>query len=264
MHRLFEIASSITTPIGLAALALLVLYAVLRQVLRSGTFSPLSGTDSAKLLGRIISVMGLLAVLCVLVYLVLTLVPYFLSRHVEAGQNAATIAPAPAPVVPPPSHRRVDLQVLRNLTYVLDGEPVTLTDGALEFTPTQTGDAHSDLAPQYVYLTQWAFGDLQGTGTEDAVAVLQKSDGGSGIYYYLVPVLGEAGRVVADTEGYVLGDRLQFRRIQIQAGEIGITALMHRETDPLSQPSLLRELTFRYQMGKLVCLTLPCSEVQDR
>lgn len=259
MHRLFEIASSITTPVALAALALLVAYAALSQMLRSGMFSTLSGSDSAKLLGRIINMVGLLAVLCLLVYLVLMLVPYFLSRHADGEQSAATTAHASAgPVL---SHHRVDLQALRNTTYLLDGEAVTLTDGTLEFVPPQTGDPSSDLIPQYVYLTQWAFGDLQGTGTEDAVALLQKSDGGSGIYYYLVPVLSKPGRVDADTEGYILGDRLQFRRLEIQSGEIAITALMHRETDALSQPSLLRELKLRYREGKLVCLTPPCSEV---
>lgn len=262
MSELFEIAGSISTPIGLAALGLLVVYALLALMLRAGLFSRLSSADSAVLLGGTIHWVGALAALCVLVYLATVLV----ARSSPERNGAAPVPVVTAPISPSPTptSRGVDPQSLRNMTYVLDDERITLIDGALEFAPAQTGDARADASPLYVYLTHWALGDLQGNGTDDAVAVLQKSDGGSGIYYYLVPVLAKGGRIVADAAGFVLGDRLQFRRIEIDGGEVRITALMHRETDALSQPTLLRELRLKYHEGQWVCLTKPCSEIQGK
>jgi len=153
----------------------------------------------------------------------------------------------------------ITAEALKNLSYKIDDEIITINDGKREFNPDSDKGMHEKAI--FVYLTDYAFGDLDGDGNIDAIAVLQVTDGGSGIYYYLSPVFNDHGSPKIVGSAYVLGDRLDFRNISIQNCKIDIQLMMHRPEDGLCCPTLFRSLEFAIKDQGLQCKTEPCSEI---
>jgi hypothetical protein len=153
----------------------------------------------------------------------------------------------------------LSMDALKNLTYKIDDDSITLQEGMREFIPDAEQGMHEKTIA--VYLTDHAFGDLDGDGSIDAIAVLQKSDGGSGIYYYLAPVFNDKGTGKQYGKVYVLGDRLQFRSVSIHDGKVTVELMMHGPNDGLCCPTQFRTLEFILKNRALQCTTEPCSEV---
>jgi hypothetical protein len=100
--------------------------------------------------------------------------------------------------------------------------------------------------------TQTAFGDLDGNGSEDAVAILQTSSGGSGDSTYLAAVLNDAG-VAKPVASIFLGDRIVVKSLTIAGGKITADWLDRKPGDPMSSaPSVETSKQFVLQDGKLV------------
>ena len=259
MNEFLKTALSVSNPRGLAALSCTLIFLVGLAILRAKVIPALTPGAGAKLLKRLVDWLGVLAIIVVLIYGANTLLPFW--SHQEAPPKPERAAPISSTPLPRPT---IDVATLKNLTYVLDGEKITLRDGKREFGSPDIGDRASDVVPAFVYLTDWAFGDITGDGSNGAVAVLQKTDGGSGIYYYLVPVTSSGGKIQSSTDGYTLGDRLEFKSIEINSGHVNLAVLMHRDSDPGAQPSWFRHLDLAYVNGKLVCQTKPCSELDEQ
>ncbi len=153
----------------------------------------------------------------------------------------------------------LSMEALKNLTYKIDDDAITLQDGKREFIP-ETERTMSDKTI-VVFLTDHAFGDLDGDGSSDAIAVLQATDGGSGIYYYLAVVLNDKGTAKQYGTAYLLGDRLQFRSVSIHGEKVTVELMMHGPNDGLCCPTQFRTLVFTLKDQTLQCNTNPCSEV---
>lgn len=168
---------------------------------------------------------------------------------------ANSSAQPPVPIAYPP----LSMEVLKNLTYRIDDDFITLQDGKREFAPDTGRELpDKDIA---VYLVDHAFGDTDGDGNSDAIAVLQASDGGSGIYYYLATVFNDRGTARSYGKAYVLGDRLEIRSVSIQGEKIIVQLMMHADNDGLCCPTQFRTLEFVLKERKLQCTTEPCSEI---
>jgi hypothetical protein len=157
------------------------------------------------------------------------------------------------PTWPPIAH-----DALKNLTYQIDDEHITLQNGEREFDP-QVGDQLHEKA-LFAYLVDHAFGDLDGDGNSDAVAVLQVSGRGTGKYYYLSVVYNDRGTAKVAGRAFDLGDRVHFRSLAVVDGKIQAELLMHGLDDGLCCPSVLRSLEFVVRNRALVCTTLPCPD----
>lgn len=100
--------------------------------------------------------------------------------------------------------------------------------------------------------TQTAFGDLNGNGTEDAVAILQTSSGGSGDSTYVAAVLNEAGAAKPVASVY-LGDRIVVKSLAIADGKITAAWLDRKPSEPMSSaPSVETSKKFVLQGDKLI------------
>ena len=100
--------------------------------------------------------------------------------------------------------------------------------------------------------TQTAFGDLDGNGSEDAVAILQTSSGGSGDSTYVAAVLNDAG-VAKPVASIFLGDRIVVKSLSIAGGKITASWLDRKPGDPMSSaPSVETSKQFVLQDDKLV------------
>lgn len=262
MPDLLKAAVAITGPYQLVALCVIVLWLIVRTIFRSTKIAVLSDSHSANLLtllsSKTLNAILVVAVLAIICNFGVTFAKLYFSRPSIVDHTVVPPTTTAAPVQAP-----ISGDDLRNLTYSLDGDPVTLSDGKIEFGDPDNASGNADDVVD-ASLVQSVFGDLTGDGRTSAVAVLQKSGGGSGIFYYLVPVVRVHGQLNSSAEGYMLGDRLQFRRLQIKAGRVEVDVLMHRPSDSMATPTRLSHLTFTFRDGQLHCTSLPCSESDEQ
>ncbi|WP_137009476.1 hypothetical protein [Aquitalea aquatilis] len=175
-------------------------------------------------------------------------------QSINQQQSSSAISASATTTNPP-----LSMDMLRNLTYKLDGEIVTLQDGKREFTP-ETDNGLNEHATA-VFLTDHAFGDLNGHGSNDAITVLQKSDGGSAINYFLAAIFNKHGMAEQHGEAYFLGDRVDIKSISIQNHIVTVQLMMHGPNDPLCCATQFRILKFALKGETLQCTTEPCSEI---
>ncbi len=156
----------------------------------------------------------------------------------DGSSASSTSDPASTPESRPAAGISEDS--LANLTYPstwgVDGE-VTLTDGRGE------GDsAPGSAATTTVDLHQHAFGDLDGDGIGDAIAVLVTDPGGSGTFYDLYAINGANNAV---SEPLELGDRIT--DLQIAIGTDGSVEAIYTDRDGTPH-----NLLMSYDAGQLV------------
>ena len=144
-------------------------------------------------------------------------------------------APAAAPMVT----QRLTLEQLRNAEYFLpllgdEDTPIRFEDGegSIAYGEGATERDYAGIDNDTV-----AFGDLDGDGIADAVAVVFISGGGSGTFIHLVAVLDRDGAPEQAARVY-LGDRVQVESVTIASGEIVMEMLAHRRSDGLCCPTL--------------------------
>lgn len=95
---------------------------------------------------------------------------------VVSAQPEKTPSSAPA-VVQAQTWPPIALEMLKNSTYQINGEYITLQNGKREFNPDSGRGIHDKAI--FVHFVDHAFGDLDGDRNADAIAVLQVSNGGS-------------------------------------------------------------------------------------
>ena len=165
------------------------------------------------------------------IYLIVTL-SLWLSLTACGGQ-------AGVPAVSP-----LTVEQLKNAEYQSEfpaSGKAKLTDGAYEeeIVPGSATKLIIELSDQY------AIGDLNGDGTDDAVAILVADPGGSGTFYHLAAVINQNG-TPKHTATEFLGDRVQLKSVSIESGEIAVEMTKHGPDDPMCCPTL--EVTQKYKL----------------
>ena len=151
------------------------------------------------------------------------------------------------------------LETIKDLTYQIEGEYITLQKGKREFNPDLDQGIHEKAI--YVDLVDHAFGDLDGDGSSDAIAVLTVSaGGGNAIMYYISTIYNDHGSPKVIGPAYALGDRLLLRSISIHDHKVTIQLMMHKPDDAMCCPTLFRTLEFIIQDKTLTCITEQCTE----
>jgi hypothetical protein len=133
------------------------------------------------------------------------------------------------------------LQQLRNADYALPisrdrRQPLRLVEGAA-LLPEREGRVR-------LLEDDVAYGDLNGDGRSDAVAVLALAPGGSAALIYAVLVLNEGG-ALRQVEAELLGDRVRVGRISIARNEATVIYLTQRLTDRMCCPTQWTSRTLR-------------------
>ncbi len=155
--------------------------------------------------------------------------------ELEIVAESDTPAEAGATVAPD-----LTLDQLRNATYPLDVAPggeAQLVDGSFSApaAPDSASEIMVDLSDSAAS-GGIAYGDIDGDGVPDAAVVLVAETGGSGIFYYLAPVLNRSGTPEA-LAPVLLGDRIEMQALSVEAGEISVDMLTAGPDDPLCCPT---------------------------
>ncbi len=153
-------------------------------------------------------------------------------------------------------YRPLSVNALNNLTYSTVFDTVTLRNGKYErnvLIDIEEG-SYDRLS---VMIVDHAFGDLDGDGDDDAVVVLGIYSGGSGYFYYLVPVFNERGTPKTFNSGAELGDRIELHDISIRNGIVAVKLTTQGLFDPLCCPTSSRSLKYYANSKKLYpCLSI--------
>lgn len=122
----------------------------------------------------------------------------------------------------------------KDATYIIDGQPVTLSGGYSEI-PIAPGSASKTITE---YFGNEAVGDLNGDGTPDIAFLLTQTSGGSGTFYYVVVAL-KTSNGYQGTNAVFLGDRIAPQNTEIQNGEVIVNYADRNPAEPMTaQPSL--------------------------
>jgi hypothetical protein len=136
---------------------------------------------------------------------------------------------------------------LKNATYLIEGEPITLVDGLAE-KDIVSGSASKQITK---FFGDETVGDLNSDGRPDVAFILTQDNGGSGTFYYVAAAL-------ATTTGYqgtnaiFLGDRIAPQSTQIQGGEAVVNYADRNPGEPFAaQPSVGVTKYFKIVDGNL-------------
>ena len=127
------------------------------------------------------------------------------------------------------------IERLRGATYdnVFE-EPVTLVDGRFEAEPFAPGAATRPVVT--LVPGAMAKGDLDGDETDEAVVVLARNSGGSGVFVYLAVVRESRGNP-DNIATLSLGDRVRVTALSIDDGKIIADLVEHGPNDPMCCPT---------------------------
>lgn len=104
---------------------------------------------------------------------------------------------------------------IRNATYIIEGQEVTLKDGISEVSITP--DSATKVVTEY--FGNEVMKDFNGDGKNDTAFIVTQTTGGSGTFYYVVVALNTDNGYVG-SEGYLLGDRIAPQTTELGQGNI--------------------------------------------
>lgn len=126
-----------------------------------------------------------------------------------------------APVAQSPANP-LTLQALKNTTYTLpQAGTFTLTNGT-----AQQGNTSLSL------ISPIAVGDIN----QDAAVILALNSGGDSTFMYLAVVVVQ-GNTLSNLDTYPLGDRVRIQSLRVKGGQIRVTMLRPKPTDPPCCPT---------------------------
>lgn len=134
------------------------------------------------------------------------------------------------------------VQALPNLTYTID------TGSSRDFALREGRYMSMAERIDVRLLEPRAFGDLDGDGFTDAVALLVYDGGGSGRFVYLAPVLGRPDGPRA-LPAILLGDRVQVKALAIDGGEVQVTLCERAAGAPMASAEC-HDVTRRYALSE--------------
>lgn len=163
-------------------------------------------------------------------------------------QSPTLIPPNEEPTIPPPPTQNPALtwDQLKNGQYYLAGEDriYQLTDGVFS-----EGNDSNKVEVRLFPLT--AYGDLNGDAVGDAVVLLAKDTGGTGVFISLAAVLSQKG-LPAQLGAAFIDDRPLLTGLTITDGKIILDATIHFIDDPMCCPSVPVQVTYRIDNDRLV------------
>ncbi len=134
-----------------------------------------------------------------------------------------------------------------NATFFFDEGLVTLKDGRSSV-PISGGS----IAIETTLSDTISYGDINGDGKNDTVALLIQTGGGSGVFVYLASYV--SGNVeYKGSNAIFIGDRISPKSIEInQSGLITLKYLDRKDDEPMAaEPSILVEKNFVYKSGSI-------------
>jgi len=137
-----------------------------------------------------------------------------------------------------------------NATYTgIEESPVTLSGGLHQgepFVPGGASRARLRLVPGF-----WLSGDLDGDGAPEAIVLLDASSGGSGTDVYLAALSRDGDRVV-ELGTALVGNRVQVRGAQVDAGRVVLDVVQAGPTDAMCCPGDEATRAFAFEGEALV------------
>ena len=132
-----------------------------------------------------------------------------------------------------------------NATFTIDDEVITLSAGRNE----RNIAPGSALVEETVLLDQFAYGDINADGKEDAIFFLARYGGGSGTFIYLAAFV--SGPVTyRGSEAIFIGDRVSPQSISINKTTVTVKYLDREADEPLAaEPTVLTTKQFSYRVG---------------
>jgi hypothetical protein len=164
----------------------------------------------------------------------------------------ATLVPAtPVPVKPTPAATTASRDP-RNATYAINGQPVTLVNGAAE-EPAAPGSAEKIVTR---YFGNAAEVDLNDDGRMDSAFLLTQITGGSGTFFYVAAALQNPAGTYQGTNAIFLGDRIAPQSTNIDPNNPAQFIVNYADRapgEPMSaQPTQGVSKTFKFDNGTLV------------
>ncbi len=137
---------------------------------------------------------------------------------------------------------------VKDATYIIDGQPVTLVNGTAE-TEIAPGSASQQITK---YFGNEATGDFNFDGKADVAFLLTQDNGGSGTFYYLAVALG-TDKGYRGTNAMLIGDRITPKSVEFQNDEIVVNYSDRNPGEPFSvAPSLGMTKYFEIVCDQLV------------
>ncbi|MEI6041964.1 MAG: hypothetical protein WCQ00_00100 [bacterium] len=127
-----------------------------------------------------------------------------------------------------------------NFSYDIEGEKITLANG------TSTSDIVPGSAEKLetTVFDKPAIGDLNNDKENDSAVLLVQDSGGTGLFYYVVSVMNNAG-VIKNTNSIFIGDRIEPISIKIRNGKIELVYIDRNTDEPMSaEPTVRTVKTF--------------------
>lgn len=139
-----------------------------------------------------------------------------------------------------------------NTTYIIQGQEVTLTNGASS-EPAAPGSAST--IDTTVWSDNYPTGDLTANGKTDAAVILVQNTGGSGEFFYVAASLTtDVGTL--GTNAVLLGDRIAMQNYSINDGIILVNYAVQAEDAAMSDtPSEAMSKWFKVESGILIEVT---------
>jgi hypothetical protein len=157
--------------------------------------------------------------------------------------------------------KHLSMDALRHAAYDIPNVGrVTLKDGAFD---RESSDSLGRSPVHIGSVELFAFGDLDGDGSEDAVTFLAKMFGGPGIFLSLEVFLNKDGSP-SHVASYLIGDRVGIDSVEIARGVINVHAITQAPSDSMCCPTLHVSKTLRLEKGRLIELNAPWSPADLR
>lgn len=166
-----------------------------------------------------------------------------------------------APVEVVPVSAEVE-EGIKNATYRIEGEEITLVDGSAEV-EAAPGSATKIVTQTTDFMAE---GDLQqGTGaTLDGAVVLIQDPGGSGTFYYVGGTVQQPdGTYMAILDTHLLGDRVVIKDLKIEGRMIYVTYLERDEQASMADVPTV-EVTKQYATNGVDTTKLVLMDVTPR
>ncbi|MCX6716329.1 MAG: hypothetical protein NTV72_00150 [Candidatus Taylorbacteria bacterium] len=145
------------------------------------------------------------------------------------SQKTGTATPAPTGTVPTGTGQNATSTNQKAISYVIDGQTVTLVNGE----STLPSPADSSATIKTKYFGNEAFGDLNGDDISDIALILTQNSGGSGTFYYVVVAFSTPDGLVG-TNGVLLGDRISPQTTEIKNRQLIVNYADRKAGEPMT------------------------------
>lgn len=120
----------------------------------------------------------------------------------------------------------ISQETLNNSSYVLYDESMTLKNG-------EYSNIHDRC---YASINNVVYGDINRDNQKDAFILLSYSGGGSGIFYYVIPIISKNGKIY-QLKPTLLGDRIDIKSIKIISNALVVNMITQGPDDAACCPT---------------------------